>query len=153
MKRYARALAWLPAAMLIAVAALLATTRGQQGQTFIQYGFESRDPIWVRGNSDANPNSDAQPKAVCQSPLVDCNGRMLSRPKARRPAFQAAGANPPHETHGFRRDPGKARVARGGTHPEMRDEPRRAPQRGLQRPQVARPSGAPDAQYSAVTVH
>ena len=59
MKRYARALRWLPPALLIAAAALLATARGQQGQTFLQYGFESRDPIWVRGNSDANPKETA----------------------------------------------------------------------------------------------
>jgi hypothetical protein len=55
MKRYRPALGWLPPALLIPLAALLATVRGQQGQQFIQYGFEARDPIWVRGNSDANP--------------------------------------------------------------------------------------------------
>lgn len=59
MKRYGRALKWLPPAVLIAVAVVLAAARGQQGQTFIQYGFESRDPIWVRGNSDANPKESA----------------------------------------------------------------------------------------------
>src|SRR5438132_1043127 len=60
MKRYAKALAWLPQAVLLALAALLASARGQQqGQQFIQYGFEAHDPIWVRGNTDARPKESA----------------------------------------------------------------------------------------------
>jgi len=71
--------------------------------------------------------------------LVDCNGQSWSRPQARRPAFQAAGA--------------KARVARGGWHLSMPDDDRRVPQRRHQRPQGARPSGTSDAPDMAGTVH
>jgi hypothetical protein len=53
MKRHGRTLRWLPPAALALAAALLASARGQQGQQFIQYGFEARDPVWVRGSADA----------------------------------------------------------------------------------------------------
>ena len=74
-----------------------------------------------------------------RAPLVDCNGRMWSRPKARRPSSQAAGA--------------KDGVAQRGAHLKMGDEARRGPRRRHQHPQGARPSGAADALHSAVTVH
>src|SRR6266542_61524 len=53
--------------------------------------------------------------------LVDCNGRMGTRPQARRPASQAAGA--------------KARVAQRRPHLKMGEEERRGPQRTHQSPQ------------------
>src|SRR5262249_37182841 len=53
MKRHGRALGWLPPIAILVLAALLASARGQQGQTFIQYGFESRDPVFVKGGADA----------------------------------------------------------------------------------------------------
>jgi hypothetical protein len=53
MKRHARALGWLPPFALLVLAAVLASARGQQGQTFIQYGFEARDPVFVKGPADA----------------------------------------------------------------------------------------------------
>src|ERR1700722_434310 len=53
MKRHGRALRWLLPAASIVLAGLLASARGQPGQQFIQYGFESRDPVFVRGSADA----------------------------------------------------------------------------------------------------
>jgi hypothetical protein len=54
MKRHGLATRWLPPAALITLAALFASARGQQGQQFLQYGFEARDPIFVRGSADAH---------------------------------------------------------------------------------------------------
>ncbi len=54
MKRHGRALGWLPPVALVVLAALLAGARGQQqGQQFLQYGFEARDPVFVKGSADA----------------------------------------------------------------------------------------------------
>jgi hypothetical protein len=75
-----------------------------------------------------------QPLARRDVRLVDCNGRMWSRPTARRPASQAAGA--------------RDGVAQRGAHLKMGDEARRAPRRRHQRPEGARPrpgSASPNA--------
>jgi hypothetical protein len=53
MKRHGRAFGWLLPAALVAAAALLASARGQPGQQYIQYGFEARDPVFVKGSADA----------------------------------------------------------------------------------------------------
>ncbi len=50
MKRHGRRLGRLLPAAVMALAAVLAAARGQQ---FIQYGFEAREPVWVRGTADA----------------------------------------------------------------------------------------------------
>ena len=53
MKRHGRTLRWLPPAAVAIAAALLASARGQQSPQFIQYGFEAREPIFIRGSADA----------------------------------------------------------------------------------------------------
>jgi hypothetical protein len=59
MTRHGLVRRFLPPAVLAVLAAWLTTASGQQGQQFIQYGFEARDPVWVRGSADARFNETA----------------------------------------------------------------------------------------------
>jgi len=95
---------------------------------------------------------------------VDLSARLVSRPTARRPAFQVAGGNRgPHEVDdfaGWNRGPHEVQdfvgweggLAQRGAQSGMADEACRTFRRLHQRAKRARPSGAADASASGGTV-